>query len=99
MCLHAYIDKVTNVSCYTLVHITCSEMLSTLQVGVSAGDIGVIAPYRSQVLYLREYLDQGQSRSEVEVNTVDQYQGRDKNIIIISFVMSCKTGKSQVLHI
>lgn len=58
-------------------------------------DIGVIAPYRSQVLHIRDRLGQGQMMSEVEVNTVDQYQGRDKDVIIISFVMSSneKTGK------
>ncbi|KAH3729877.1 hypothetical protein DPMN_055855, partial [Dreissena polymorpha] len=33
--------------------------------------------------------------SSVEVNTVDQYQGRDKDIIIISFVMSSSCEKEK----
>lgn len=65
------------------------------EAGVGCSHIGVIAPYRSQVLHVRDRLGQGHSLSLVEVNTVDQYQGRDKDVIIISFVMSSneKTGK------
>jgi len=62
--------------------------LYCVQVGACSGDIGVIAPYRSQVLYLRERLGELNLSPSVEVNTVDQYQGRDKHIILISFVMS-----------
>lgn len=64
--------------------------------GVECSDIGVIAPYRSQVLHIRDRLSQGHLGSRVEVNTVDQYQGRDKNIIIISFVMSSTTNTGKV---
>lgn len=49
------------------------------QAGVLAEEIGVIAPYKDQVNLLREVVVQ-----EVEVNTVDQYQGRDKEIILYS---------------
>ncbi|KAM3185908.1 hypothetical protein ACTXT7_005433 [Hymenolepis weldensis] len=62
--------------------------------GVSIHDIGVIAPYRVQVDALRERLrgnkrietDLIHSSTEVEVNTADQFQGRDKSLIIVSFV-------------
>ncbi|KAL4232940.1 Tripartite DNA replication factor [Mactra antiquata] len=64
--------------------------------GVQEDDVGVIAPYSSQVHAIRERLNQGHTRSKVEVNTVDQYQGRDKNIIIISFVLSSELIKAQV---
>ncbi|XP_046738978.1 DNA replication ATP-dependent helicase/nuclease DNA2 [Diprion similis] len=50
-----------------------------MQAGVVAGQIGVIAPYREQVNLLRDIIKQ-----DVEVNTVDQYQGRDKEIILYS---------------
>ncbi|XP_052739184.1 DNA replication ATP-dependent helicase/nuclease DNA2 [Bicyclus anynana] len=48
--------------------------------GVLPSDIGVIAPYRDQVSLLRRVL----SGKEVEVSTVDQFQGRDKSVIIYS---------------
>ncbi|XP_015518231.1 DNA replication ATP-dependent helicase/nuclease DNA2 isoform X1 [Neodiprion lecontei] len=50
-----------------------------MQAGVVAGQIGVIAPYREQVNLLRDIIEQ-----DVEVNTVDQYQGRDKELILYS---------------
>lgn len=53
--------------------------------GVASGSIGVVAPYRSQVEALKKILSHN---SAVEVNTVDQYQGRDKSIIIYSCTQS-----------
>ena len=67
-------------------------MLS-FQLGISQSDIGVIAPYRQQVLLLRDLLSKNQG--QVEVNTVDQYQGRDKQVIVMSFVKQ-GTQTSQV---
>lgn len=60
--------------------------------GVSTNDIGIIAPYRNQVNVIRDTLRNskntaGQGHS-IEVNTVDQYQGRDKEVILISFTRS-----------
>ncbi|CAH1395001.1 unnamed protein product [Nezara viridula] len=57
--------------------------------GVEGESIGVIAPYNRQVLLLRSSIE-----DSIEVNTVDQYQGRDKDIIIFS-TTRCKqsTGK------
>lgn len=45
-------------------------------------DIGIIAPYREQVQLLRRHLSD--LHADVEINTVDQFQGRDKDIIIFS---------------
>ncbi|SPP78040.1 blast:DNA replication ATP-dependent helicase/nuclease DNA2 [Drosophila guanche] len=50
--------------------------------GFDLSNVGVIAPYRAQVELLRR-LGQNLDR-RVEFNTVDQYQGRDKSIIIYS---------------
>uniref|UniRef100_A0A2A4JDD4 DNA helicase n=1 Tax=Heliothis virescens TaxID=7102 RepID=A0A2A4JDD4_HELVI len=47
---------------------------------VKPSDIGIIAPYRDQVSLLRRSLAQ----HAVEVSTVDQFQGRDKSVIIYS---------------
>lgn len=57
--------------------------------GVNQESIGVIAPYRSQVELLKKSM---KMLSRVEVNTVDQYQGRDKVIIIYSCTQMPSTG-------
>ncbi|XP_076067685.1 DNA replication ATP-dependent helicase/nuclease DNA2-like [Oratosquilla oratoria] len=56
-----------------------------LKLGMKQDNIGVIAPYRAQVKLLREVT---QDWKDVEVNTVDQYQGRDKEVILYSCVRS-----------
>ncbi|MFT4975171.1 MAG: ATP-dependent RNA/DNA helicase IGHMBP2 [Myxococcota bacterium] len=57
-----------------------------LQAGVSASDIGVIAPYSAQVSRLRARL------VDVEAATVNAFQGREKEVIICSFVRSNDSG-------
>ena len=54
-------------------------------------NIGIIAAYRSQRIALIEALRSrfgSLSRNEIEVSTVDGFQGREKNIIIFSCVRS-----------
>lgn len=48
--------------------------------GADSSQIGVVATYREQVNLIRRKLNE----PAVEVNTVDQYQGRDKEIILYS---------------
>ena len=63
------------------------------QCGCEATNIGVIAPFRGQVSCVQQVLaEMGQQYLSVEVNTVDQYQGRDKDIIICSFTKSKTFG-------
>ncbi|XP_038047126.1 DNA replication ATP-dependent helicase/nuclease DNA2-like isoform X2 [Patiria miniata] len=52
-----------------------------MKCGCEAGHIGIISPYRNQCKLLGTMLGEG-----IEVNTVDKYQGRDKDVIIVSFV-------------
>ena len=52
-----------------------------LTAGVSEDDIGIISPYADQVKII-------QDKTPVEVKTVDGFQGREKEIIIISTVRS-----------
>ena len=57
--------------------------------GVSAGDIAVIAPYAAQVRLLRGKFREGLSSvSDLEIDTVDGFQGREKEVVIISLVRS-----------
>ncbi|XP_015608745.1 DNA-binding protein SMUBP-2 [Cephus cinctus] len=54
--------------------------------GVSQNDIGVITPYALQVDFIRRLLA---TRSiTVEVSTVDSFQGREKEAIVLSLVRS-----------
>ncbi len=56
-----------------------------LAAGLDARELAVITPYRAQALWLREQLiDLG----ELEVDTVDSFQGREKDVIIVSLVRS-----------
>lgn len=62
---------------------------SLIKSGISGSSIGVIATFTSQVNVLKKVLDKFETSvpdelKGVEVNTVDQYQGRDKSIIIYS---------------
>ena len=56
-----------------------------LNAGVCEEDIGIISPYADQVKIIQE-------RTPVEVKTVDGFQGREKEIIIISTVRSNNNG-------
>jgi len=57
-----------------------------LKDGINPSRIGVIAPYNNQVDLIAEKL------KGVEVATVDSYQGREKDIMLISFVRSNEEG-------
>ena len=56
-----------------------------LKSGLSPSDIGIISPYADQVGFIKNRID-------VEVKTVDGFQGREKDVIIISTVRSNKWG-------
>lgn len=70
-----------------LVACSSSSVCFHFQAGCKPSDIGVIAPYRQQVKTISGLL-QASAFTGVEVNTVDRYQGRDKSLIILSFVRS-----------
>ncbi|XP_006937891.3 DNA replication ATP-dependent helicase/nuclease DNA2 isoform X1 [Felis catus] len=62
-----------------------------IKAGCKPTDIGIIAPYRQQLKIINDLLSHS-SIGMVEVNTVDKYQGRDKSIILVTFVRSNKDG-------
>jgi superfamily I DNA and/or RNA helicase len=60
--------------------------------------VGIITPYRAQVDYLQQLAD-GSAKLEpihkfISINTVDAFQGQERDIIAISFVRS--NDKSEV---
>jgi superfamily I DNA and/or RNA helicase len=60
-------------------------------------DVGIISPYRAQVQYLRRLLMKREFfkpfRRLISVNTVDGFQGQERDIIIISMVRSNDEGQ------
>ncbi|NXR80418.1 SMBP2 protein, partial [Pycnonotus jocosus] len=59
--------------------------------GVKAKDIAVVAPYNLQVDMLRQHLCH--SHPELEIKSVDGFQGREKEAVILSFVRSNRKGE------
>ena len=51
--------------------------------GLPSNQIGVITPFRAQIQLIKQNLVKF---NEIEVHTIDKYQGRDKQVIIISLV-------------
>jgi superfamily I DNA and/or RNA helicase len=64
------------------------EVQALRAAGVPASDIGVIAPYAAQVQLLRNLL----SEEEIEIDTVDAFQGREKEAICVSLTRSNDSG-------
>lgn len=60
-----------------------------IKAGLSASDIAMIVPYAAQAKWLREQRDQ----PELEIDTVDGFQGREKEAIIVSLVRSNPGGE------
>ena len=64
----------------------CVQLVGSLiSVGVPASGIGVMTHYRSQLALLKHGL---RSFSDLEMHTADRFQGRDKEVIILSLVRS-----------
>ncbi|KAL6708503.1 DNA replication endonuclease-helicase Dna2 [Coniothyrium glycines] len=77
--------------------------LALLSLGISANEIGVIAFYRSQLALLRQSLSAtytatqssevaNTSSAGVELHTADKFQGRDKEVVLVSCVRSNENG-------
>ncbi len=68
--------------------------------GVDVSDISVIAPYAAQTRRIRDFFRSIKTESgepsdlaQVEVDTVDGFQGREKEVIVISLVRSNASGE------
>lgn len=60
-----------------------------LDAGVQANEIGIITPYSAQTLLLKSHF----KNEELEISSVDSFQGREKTIIFISCVRSNHDGQ------
>ena len=66
-----------------------SKINALLAAGIAAAQIGIITPYAAQARLLREKLP----AAELEIDTVDGFQGREKEAIVISLVRSNDRGE------
>lgn len=64
------------------------QVAALMEAGVPAADIAVITPYSAQARRLREVI----ADAAVEVDTVDGFQGREKEAVVISLVRSNREG-------
>ena len=67
-------------------------VLSICALGVPGRDIGVITLYRSQLALMRKMFKAADVSRDVEVDSADRFQGRDKECIILSMVRSNEAG-------
>ncbi|KXZ43249.1 hypothetical protein GPECTOR_96g715 [Gonium pectorale] len=61
--------------------------------GVTPNNIGIITPYNAQVALLKELRHERPGLSALEISSVDGFQGREKEAIIISMVRSNESGE------
>ena len=64
------------------------DLVETFREHVPAESIGVISPFRAQVVLLRRLLED----TGVVADTVERFQGGERDVIVISFVRSRGTG-------
>lgn len=72
------------------------QLMLELTYAYNDQSIGVIAPYREQVIYMKQYeLDNKnlQSHYDLDINTIDSFQGQERDIIFISMVRSNEDGQ------
>ena len=67
-----------------------------LKMGVESSQIGVITPYDGQKKYVQEHMRRSGSLAAsvyeaIEVNSVDAFQGREKEIMLVSCVRSSES--------
>jgi ATP-dependent RNA/DNA helicase IGHMBP2 len=69
-----------------------ARAVSLVTAGLSPTDVAVIAPYSAQVTELRARAAAHPELSEVEIDTVDAFQGREKEAVLVSLTRANATG-------
>jgi hypothetical protein len=69
--------------------LVCRKVRALLEAGVPPADVAVIAPYAAQVRLLREKLPV----AGLETDSVDGFQGREKEAVVLSLVRSNTEGE------
>src|SRR6185436_15187447 len=71
---------------------TAAEVRRVLSRGVAPGDVAVITPYLAQVRSLRERLRDAVAAG-LEIGTVDGFQGREKEVVVVDLVRCNEEGE------
>jgi ATP-dependent RNA/DNA helicase IGHMBP2 len=69
--------------------VVVQKVQALLAAGLAPTAIAVITPYAAQAKWLRERL----KSTEVEIDTVDGFQGREKEAVVVSLVRSNREGE------
>lgn len=73
------------------------EMIGKERILSERLDVGIISPYRAQVQLLRKMIKKSEFfkpfRSLITVNTIDGFQGQERDIIVVSLVRSNDEGQ------
>ncbi|XP_004393861.1 PREDICTED: DNA-binding protein SMUBP-2 [Odobenus rosmarus divergens] len=73
------------------VRLVSLHIQALVDAGVQASDIAIITPYNLQVDLLRQSL--AHRHPELEIKSVDGFQGREKEAVVLSFVRSNRKGE------
>ena len=68
--------------------LVCRKVQQLLDANVAASQIAVISPYSAQVRLLQERAESDKTLEGIEINSIDGFQGREQEAIIISLVRS-----------
>jgi superfamily I DNA and/or RNA helicase len=79
-------ESLTNVGEAKLVLARARALLKS---GLTPQELGIITPYRAQAELIRERM----KNDDLEIDTVDAFQGREKTAVLVSLVRSNTAGK------
>ncbi|KAF3993986.1 hypothetical protein FT663_00006 [Candidozyma haemuli var. vulneris] len=68
--------------------VAVQHIAKLIEAGVKPEEIGVISPYSAQVAVLKKAIQKELQSPGVEVSTIDGFQGREKEAIVVSLVRS-----------
>ena len=95
--LHSSLSNVAEAHLTILALQAYFELIGKERIMEERLDVGIISPYRAQVQLLRQLLRRNEGlkpfRRFISVNTVDGFQGQERDIIVISLVRSNDEGQ------
>ncbi|KAL8942875.1 MAG: hypothetical protein Q9216_001418 [Gyalolechia sp. 2 TL-2023] len=69
------------------------HVVALIEAGVKAEDVAIVTPYNAQVSLVRAALREKEGFEGVEVGSVDGFQGREKEAVVVSLVRSNGNGE------